>query len=69
MINHTFEPLLGEISIMLEDLDMVQEVARTAGATTPVSALASALYRSAGTRPDVNLAEDISALIKLYETR
>jgi 3-hydroxyisobutyrate dehydrogenase len=69
MVNHTFEPLLGEISIMLKDLDMVQQVARTAGAATPVSALASALYRSAGTRPDIDLAEDISALIKLYETR
>jgi 3-hydroxyisobutyrate dehydrogenase-like beta-hydroxyacid dehydrogenase len=69
MINHTFEPVLGEISIMLKDLDMVQQVARSVGASTPVSALASALYRSAGTRPNVNLTEDISALIKLYETR
>jgi 3-hydroxyisobutyrate dehydrogenase-like beta-hydroxyacid dehydrogenase len=69
MINHTFEPLLGEISIMLKDLDMVQQVARSVGASTPLSALASALYRSAGTRSDVNLAEDISALIKLYESR
>jgi len=67
MANHTFEPKRGGIDVMLKDLDTVQKIAQKVGAGTPLSSLAAALYRSLGTRPGVDLTEDISALIKLYE--
>jgi 3-hydroxyisobutyrate dehydrogenase-like beta-hydroxyacid dehydrogenase len=67
MANHIFEPKRGGIDVMLKDLDTVQKIAQKVGAGTPLSSLAAALYRSLGTRPDGDLTEDISALIKLYE--
>lgn len=67
MASHTFQPKHGGIDVMLKDLDTVQKIAQKVGAGTPLSSLAAALYRSLGTRPDGDLTEDISALIKLYE--
>ena len=68
MANHIFEPKRGGIDVMLKDLDTVQKIAQKVGAGTPLSSLAAALYRSLGTRPGGDLTEDISALIKLYES-
>jgi 3-hydroxyisobutyrate dehydrogenase len=67
MACHCFEPKQGGIDLMLKDLDTVQQIAREVGATTPISSLAAALYRSVGTRQDGDMEADISALIKIFE--
>jgi 3-hydroxyisobutyrate dehydrogenase len=68
MARHSFEPKQGGIDLMLKDLDTIQKIAKEAGAATPVSSLATALYRMVGTLPDGDMAADISTLIKIYES-
>lgn len=67
MIAREFEPTRSGINTVQKDLATVQEIARSVGAATPISALADALYRSIDLRGDIDGTEDVSALIKLYE--
>ena len=67
MIAHEFEPVRSGINTVQKDLATVQDIARSVGAATPISALADALYRSIDARSDIDATEDVSALVKLYE--
>jgi 3-hydroxyisobutyrate dehydrogenase-like beta-hydroxyacid dehydrogenase len=66
--SHTFEPKKSGIDVMLKDLDTVQKIAQQAGTDSPVSTLATALYRSFGMRSGSDMTADISVFIKLYES-
>lgn len=64
MAARTIEPKLGELAIMVKDLDTVWDVARQAGAPVPMTATALGLMRQVVARGEAN--EDIGILSKVY---
>jgi 3-hydroxyisobutyrate dehydrogenase len=64
MASRTRDPKLGELSLMLKDLNGVEELAQERGVRLPLAAAALAVYRRAA--GEGLLQEDLSALIALY---
>ena len=64
MASRSHDPKLGELSLMLKDLDAVDELAEERALRLPLAAAALAVYRRAGR--EGLLKEDLSALIALY---
>jgi 3-hydroxyisobutyrate dehydrogenase-like beta-hydroxyacid dehydrogenase len=64
MASRTHDPKLGELSLMLKDLNGVDELAQERALRLPLAAAALAVYRRAAA--EGLLQEDLSALIALY---
>jgi 3-hydroxyisobutyrate dehydrogenase len=62
-----YEPILGELALMLKDLSAVDELARDHGDELPVMRAALEVYRRARQRG--LLSEDLAALYTLYSKR
>jgi 3-hydroxyisobutyrate dehydrogenase-like beta-hydroxyacid dehydrogenase len=64
MAARTTEPKLGELAIMVKDLDTVWDVARQSDAPVPMTATALGLMRQIVARGEAH--EDIGVLSKVY---
>ena len=68
MASGIYEPRQSAIALMAKDIALAQQLAREAGAATPVSALCAALYDTLRLRPDIDFSADVSELARLYDT-
>jgi len=68
MASGVYEPRQSAIALMAKDIALAQQLAREAGAATPVSALCAALYDTLRLRPDIDFSADVSELARLYDT-
>jgi 3-hydroxyisobutyrate dehydrogenase len=64
MAQGVFTPVLGEIALMLKDLNAAQDLAREHGSVLPISLAALGVYREAAERGLIH--EDLAALFKLH---
>jgi 3-hydroxyisobutyrate dehydrogenase len=64
MAQGVYSPILGELSLMLKDLDAVDELARNHDSELPMTRAALEIYRSADERGLSH--QDLAALFKLY---
>jgi 3-hydroxyisobutyrate dehydrogenase len=67
MAARRYEPKQSAIAIMGKDALLGQKMAKEAGVSTPMTALATALYQGVRTRDDIDANDDVSALVELYE--
>ena len=64
MAQGVFTPVLGELALMLKDLNAAQDLAQEHGSVIPMSLAALGVYRQAAERGLMH--EDLASLFKLY---
>ena len=67
MAARTTEPKLGGLGNMMEDLNIVVEMAQSCGASVPITGMVAGLYQACAYHVESGLEADISSLINLYE--
>jgi 3-hydroxyisobutyrate dehydrogenase-like beta-hydroxyacid dehydrogenase len=69
MADHNFDPRLGSIALMVKDTRLATDFAAQLSAETPMLQAAHAIYARISEDGTPSLEEDLSALIRLYESK